>query len=69
MRSEQAQRIAPETAIGRRVGEVRRRLAQAFPPFVLLSALIAAWELIVWQLALPAWLLPPPSRILTNPVQ
>ena len=66
MRSEQAQHIAPETAIGRRVGEVRRRLAQAFPPFVLLSALIAAWELIVWQLALPAWLLPPPSRILTT---
>ena len=60
MRSEQAQHIAPETAIGRRVGEVRRRLAQAFPPFVLLSALIAAWELIVWQLA-PGGVNPQPA--------
>jgi ABC-type nitrate/sulfonate/bicarbonate transport system, permease component len=66
MRGEQAQRIVPETASRQRVGGMRRRLAQALPPLALLSTLIAAWELIVWQLALPAWLLPPPSRVLTT---
>ncbi len=43
-----------------------QRIALFLPPFALLSALIAAWEVIVWRLDLPAWLLPPPSRILTT---
>lgn len=34
------------------------------PPVLLLLLLVAGWEALVWLLALPAWLLPPPSRIL-----
>jgi ABC-type nitrate/sulfonate/bicarbonate transport system permease component len=33
------------------------------PPLLLILALLAAWELLVRALALPDWLLPPPSRI------
>ena len=43
-----------------RVGGAVGRYA---PPFVLIVALIGGWEALVRQLRLPAWLLPPPSRI------
>ena len=33
------------------------------PPALLLLALLLAWELLVRGLALPEWLLPPPSRV------
>lgn len=45
---------------------MQQHIAQFLPPFALLSALVMAWELMVRQLALPAWLLPPPSRILST---
>lgn len=66
MQSEQAQHVVQAASPGGRSGRWQRRVAQVLPPFALLSALVAAWELIVWRLALPAWLLPPPSRILTT---
>ncbi len=66
MRSEQAHPIVQEASPGRKIGRARRRVAEFLPPFALLSALVAAWELMVWQLALPVWLLPPPSRILST---
>lgn len=66
MQSEQAQHVVQAASPGGRSGGWQRRVAQVLPPFALLSALVAAWEVIVWRLALPAWLLPPPSRILTT---
>jgi ABC-type nitrate/sulfonate/bicarbonate transport system permease component len=33
------------------------------PPLALLLGLLLVWEASVWLLALPAWLLPPPSRV------
>lgn len=42
----------------------RRALTAAYaPPALLLLALLLAWELLVRGLALPEWLLPPPSRV------
>jgi ABC-type nitrate/sulfonate/bicarbonate transport system permease component len=46
-----------------------RMVGRYLPPFVLIAGLIVSWEVLVWWLALPAWLLPPPSRIATALVE
>lgn len=41
-------------------------LREYLPPVLLLAAVVAAWEALVALLALPAWLLPPPSQVGTT---
>jgi ABC-type nitrate/sulfonate/bicarbonate transport system permease component len=55
----------PHHLIAPRIGAAARRLLGAYlPSALLILALVLAWEGLVWWLALPAWLLPPPSRVL-----
>ncbi len=49
--------------VARQPSRVGGAVGRYAPPFVLLVALIGGWEALVRQLRLPAWLLPPPSRI------
>lgn len=42
---------------------LRSRLGALVPPLLLIGLLLLAWELAVTWLALPDWLLPPPSQI------
>ncbi len=43
---------------------VRRRLLRAtWPPLLLVALLLLVWEVLVRALDVPAWLLPPPSRV------
>ncbi len=43
---------------------MRRIIRTLVPPVVSLLAVCAVWEVVVRLLAVPAYLLPPPSRIL-----
>lgn len=51
------------TAGGSRRYSWRRLVAIAGPPLALLAVLVGSWELLVRLLAVPAWLLPPPSLV------
>lgn len=66
MRSQRAQRIVQTESSNRQDSGIWHRIEPFIPPVALVCALVTVWELVVWQLTLPAWLLPPPSRILTT---
>ncbi len=64
--AQQAAHVQKQQAAGSTGLALRRLIFQYGPPVGLVAALLIAWEALVRTLAIPDWLLPPPSQIVTT---